>query len=177
LTGNTHKPHGHSPNERFFTQSIGRGLAPAEKNHKLHGYTTNGLSKERTPTDVGANNTVTHRMSNALALTTHVSFTFCRRQNISNLLCLCTANISSKGSAFAYRVAVRQHITLPKATNKGNPLLCVPLFRLRRNSPLALLRTHKVFRSYAESDQRARGWIAFRKRKAPLLKKAGENFP
>ena len=32
MINNIHKQHGHSPNERFFTQSVGRGLAPAEKN-------------------------------------------------------------------------------------------------------------------------------------------------
>ena len=50
---------------------------------------------------------------------------------------------------------------------KGNPHLCVPLFRLWRNSPLVALTNDRGISDSAESDQRCARWIG-----ASLLKKA-----
>ena len=46
--------------------------------------------------------------------------------------------------------------------NKGNPHLCVPLFRLRRNSPFVALSNAKRISLVATSDHRCAQWTCGR---------------
>ena len=63
-------------------------------------------------------------------------------------------------ASFCQRKAANDLDFLSGEVNKGNPHLCVPLFRLRRNSPFVALTDAMGVSVSAETDHRSARWTS-----------------